>query len=701
MDVLYHTQLSGASVAGIASMVPKLDAKPSTFLDSEVLKELDMDEIDLIKQKIKLMQKEAEKQQQEGRPSADPPGGEEDDDVFPEQDQQVLQLRQELESLEQLVSDQKKKYKEIKMAREREEQNMKHREQELMNGPSTVGLNPNDQHRWQREQKRRLRELERIRTEQSEHLRQFEYDERCAKTKLKAYDAQAVEIRQQLHGTGLETYQHHHPEMLPSKLPSGHRGGLGGNISGSHRDMTHLPQQTNGLRSRAMKSVGDSSHMAVVPAEQEWTDTAKSISSRVMSMESMTTSTWIAPEQPDIAKEMATTMSDLSEPTQNDYVPSKLVGGRGSSSRSSHELPSPVPNASLYGMQSHSRTTLDEGQFSQDERLKQLREEHISSREHVLSKSSEARDFHLAQLQQERYHHETRQQQQRRQSAPQTGTPREVPDPNNDVRQQDYKGHQAWNSHHGMPPYGSRLQPVGGDYYHPKSGHHRVSLPTGGSYGVDNLHDIAEHPVQDTSRVPTTPDVVPGPISPRTVLNGHRQPSVQRSTSPLTGKYSDHSAGPRSPSYGPVYPQRDAERPHPSPSVTSPKPEFDMAARSPTDRSKPTSNAFTSPRHLPPQSRPNHDITAAKMVHSRSHDFRNLGHIKTAPERDTNYHVKPNIHRYALRPDNKTGSHSYSRGRPEMVNQQMTTASYYMEKSFKNPPPPRHPERLQRQQTEL
>ena len=302
MDVMYHTQLSGTSLQGITAMIPTLDKPPGAksgrpHLDHSDLKELEMDEIDLEKQRIQLMlyeqrkQKEQTNQEQNAQSrtgqvactfqkeygqsdavmqyASNTHANEDDSDVFPEPDSSTAQLRQELQSLEQIVSDQRKKYRELKFAREREDQNlkqaeMKFREHELTNG--MFGLNPTDQHRWQKEQKRRLRELERIRADQNERLQKIEYSEHRAKTKLKAYEAQANEIRQQLQkleGTqtgGLTTPTHtafksrgsesYHPDMLPSKLASNQSTKGGGSIS---RDEPHidveqmLPQQDTQL----------------------------------------------------------------------------------------------------------------------------------------------------------------------------------------------------------------------------------------------------------------------------------------------------------------------------------------------------------------------------------------------------------------------------------------------------------------------
>ena len=63
MDVMYDTQLSGASLSGISSVVSRLQRMKGNkpYLGSVHLKELYGDEIDMKKQKIKLMFYEKQK----------------------------------------------------------------------------------------------------------------------------------------------------------------------------------------------------------------------------------------------------------------------------------------------------------------------------------------------------------------------------------------------------------------------------------------------------------------------------------------------------------------------------------------------------------------------------------------------------------------------------------------------------------------
>ena len=210
MDVLYHTQQSGASLSGISSIVPQLlqakGGKP--YLGKVHLKELDGDEIDLEKQRIKLMfyeKKNEERtlcEEEESSPtqeagtvspqkaftSSSPPNAhqfqphtdleEERGNVFFDEDGQIPETRdllQELETLEHMAAEQRRRCKELKYARERESLNLKKaevefQEQELLE-PAAGGVMSTSiihQERWQKEQNKRLRQLERFRAEQKD-----------------------------------------------------------------------------------------------------------------------------------------------------------------------------------------------------------------------------------------------------------------------------------------------------------------------------------------------------------------------------------------------------------------------------------------------------------------------------------------------------------------------------------------------------
>ena len=345
MDVMQHTQLSGTSFQGITSLIPRLSGKQQTgsktgepHLDHKGLKEFEMDDIALEKQRIQLMfyeqqrQKEQlEKNQLAQNSKTDAQSSNDETESVEDHDQPLptAQLRQELESLEEMVSVQRKKYREIKFSREREELKLKNiemqfREQEMSSG--TFLLNPNDQKRWQTDQKRMLRELERVKNEQNETIQKIQYSERRAKTKLKAYEAQASEIRQQLQNitqnapspkapspnsvkTGYDNY-----DTVPSKLPS-EFSRKRHSTSKAHPELE--PESCDFPRER------DRSHSSA--ADWKWNDVSTreyngSIPGRAMSIESMSTAMF---EPPDLAREPINTISVscLTEPTQDEPRP--------------------------------------------------------------------------------------------------------------------------------------------------------------------------------------------------------------------------------------------------------------------------------------------------------------------------------------------------------------------------------------------
>ena len=315
MDVMLHTQLSGTSMqGGITSLIPKFKATKSlrtseSHLDRSDLKELDMDEIDLEKQRIRLMLYEQQKQEKElEKTTSVSCQGSESIDVLegPDKEEQCLsaeQLRGELESLDQIVSDQKKKYREIKMAREREEQNLKQAEKELF----MECVSPNDEQKWHMEQKRRLREIEKLKSEKNHRLQQIQYNEYRAKNKIKALETQATEIRQQLQRAEAAAALAAHNTPRSPKQARHVSGGFKGGYD-------ELPSKlTSNERQRAERG-----------NTIEWfVDSTKSVPAHAISTESMSTAATF--DQPEIARELATTISEsvLTEPTQDDPTPSK------------------------------------------------------------------------------------------------------------------------------------------------------------------------------------------------------------------------------------------------------------------------------------------------------------------------------------------------------------------------------------------
>ena len=841
MDVLYHTQQSTASGPGILALLPKPSSKPARLrhLDSSNLKELEVDEIDLEKQRIHMM-RSYEEQKQRGRvipgsspttiarrnesplayqvPEAHPQhnqaftGSRATDEIFAEMDRSLLR---ELESLEQMVSEQKKKCRELKMAKEREERNLKQadkqlREPEIMNGAL-------DQHRWQKEQMRKLRELERVKAEQSERFQQFEYDEHRAKNKLKAYEVQASEIRQQLlrgepasqvlpprtpgageefngmDSRGLDMFPHQ--DLLPTKLTSDHvRSSHGGGV---YRDGVHPEAERPKLL--------DHDHMTT-PAERDWMDSNSvkpvSASSRVMSVDSVTTSTWVAPEQPDISREIATTMSEsnLTEPTQDDLPTSSVWSGY--SPKPSRDLRNFMQSPDLYSTTSNSKISITEETLSQEERLRRLKEESRSNSNGILVGSKEERDLHVAQLQQEAMEQPRFQEYSTRLHRLPSGThvPNQgsygnstnVEPPVNHVptnsadpwkQQPPHRAPpQSWGNQHQYAQPQAYHQHYAGQPAHQYSGrtnhhysrnnrsrsHSRGPQQSNMLYAVENstgsMHGLHEHPLQDsTSRTSTTPDLIPTSFNSRALSPRSSNPPRQlqtsersfsprqlqtseRSFSPLS-KFSDHSAVPQSSSYAPqalqhaVSTQREREHSHPPP-LGSPslKQEVEIQSKSPTETSRSRSALSTSsnaPEKYPspawqmparspisPTRPPAHDTTSkiTNWSHdsaARSHDHRTASHYdrpqhpseparaQNVTERDIHQPKAPATHRYGTsRPEVKGNpglGHSYARRRPPNTTdptQQMSLKAKVKLWSYKTQAP-RHPERIQRQQTEL
>ena len=798
MDVMYHTQLSGASTQGITAMIPKLNTgtrSSKSHLDHSDLKDLEIDEIELEKQRIQLMLYEQQKQKEQTsleRNGRDQVASsfqkdadmqheylhntkEENSDVFPEPDNSVAELKQELLSLERLVSDQRKKYREIKFAREREEQNLKQvetnfREHELMNG--TFGLNPTDQNRWQKEQKRRLRELEKIRADRNEHLQKIEYNEHCAKSKLKAFEAQANEIRQLLQkaegaqsvnsatpaqARGSDSY---HPDMLPSKLTS--------NRSMS-RDRPHIDVE-HILRQQEAQRVRERHHSITTPAEREWTETSRSTPARVMSTETVSTSTWVAGnEQPDLAKEALTTISEsnLTAPTQDD--PSPVSWNPGHAYKLNHDPHKLVYNSDFYSTDSRITLTTEHGeQFSQEDRLKEDEVQSMVSIDSPPVKAAKKLDLHSGHFQQEakqRVHLDYRQQEfAHKQFELPTGTERQETGtrdtgsthshpysfPPHATDTEPWRQSPTWNDQHYQPQSHGRYQSSGYSYSNPSRPRgylsNQINNPSINT-AISSIPSSHDRPVLDKSRVPPTPDVVPssGTVSPRALRLYHQHNHTERSVSPAS-RQSDLPA-PQSPSYLPhlTMPfKRDTEKApsisHLPSSTTSLYHKKAFEHHQPFEWSKSAANPFNqsyyatprqvvpsysshnavranvgvgvggSTKHIP-QDNANQDehlydvpCESVPRPQPQNHTYQ----VPRAVERDNYLPMKPtapsmHTHRYVPSREGKLSlGHSYSRGRPDQA--QFTSfedkIKSVMDRSYKAQAP-RHPERIQRQQTEL
>ena len=828
MDVMLHTQLSGTSIqGGITSLIPKFNptknvktSQGKSHLDRADLKELEMDEIDLEKQRIQLMFYEQQKQVKENEEQEEAASCHKTEPLEvlegAEKEEQCLStehLKQELESLDQIVSDQKKKYREIKMAREREEQNLKQAERDLF----TECVNPNDQHHWQAEQKRRLREFEKLKSEQNERLQQIQYNEHRARHKLKAFEAQAAEIRQQLQAAQSVSQQ-----LNVRRSPSQTKQSTGG-FNGGHDVYPSKLTSDNSQRGD-----GQTTEQSVPSNVIEWewggldgSKPGSSIPARVMSVESMSTAITFDP--PDIARELATTVSAsvLTEPTQDDSSPSKwLPSGYGSRSVSGGLMQSD----DFFSTKSHSRNTLmtdpDDIFLNQDDRLHREHPQSMDTLDAMESflpspslRTMDERDVVCGQQGPRGYPQETQLAFRRTRRIPSNGAQNQVM----------HSHEQAWGNKQQQPGT-EREMGKGGDqaaahydvpaharaayqHHHPSSSnrqrgwHHKNRGSSSSSSARNQPSGMAvdlpslDRPVQDAPRLVNgtsggAPDVVPtsySPASPHLVMSPvpvglQQQRQVTGGVSMMatavglqqrqvTGGVSMMATAvpPQSPSY-PVYdvPPSRAERgrllganynPQPLTSsspvsiptsshqepanfaqqqqmnvsshpVSTPQP-GGVPPASPT-----ANNIYDQPRSIVPRSShsprvtgtssPLYDIPASAR-RSAGHEggvavlrqdlqAPNLAHPQavdhnvSARESEravsnamptTSKSKTSSSHRYGI---SKSGmGHSYSRGRPDHVQQiALDKAKQYMDsRSYRNQGGVRHPERIQRQQTDL
>lgn len=236
MEVGYHTQLSstGLSVSSVLDQLSRKGKKGD--LQVSELQGFEVDELQLEKQRMQLLfyrqQKERKDQQLSSvhaeQPPPLPPPAEgkrskneqeiEDDDEFmmdPEQMLAFVKLKQELESVRKLMNDQRKRCRELQFAKEREEQSLAQAENRLksQNRHFMPFMRPEDEVRWQRDQKRKLKEWERLCSEKKDELHQIEVKEIQAKTRLRAYEQHASELKKQLHAYEAKKVSQNIPEQ--------------------------------------------------------------------------------------------------------------------------------------------------------------------------------------------------------------------------------------------------------------------------------------------------------------------------------------------------------------------------------------------------------------------------------------------------------------------------------------------------------
>ena len=431
MEVEYHTQRSMAGLP-VTSYLDHLTRKGEKQrfgslgggLHASELQEYEADEIDLLKQRMKLLfyEKQKEKddlkqqqqqqqqlQQQESemsmeqleKPESTCSTGvkhlmepsksiEEDDDtsIFmdPEKFLHITKLRQDLASLRKLISEQRKRCREIHIAKDKEEMGLKQAESRFKAQSSRQFSNymrPEDEAWWQRDQKRRIKEWDRIQVEKKEHLQRIELDEREAKAKLKAYEQHASEIKKQLQACEAQT---------KNSLDVG---------SSRHYNSTRAGQD--------LAESGD------------WVDPLRPL--RVQSIDSITTgSSWISNENPDLSKDRVSLgseanitgigdASDVGHPSRtspsgshsNSSSPS-LVASRWSSSGKLDPQDGPEVAASIRNPELSQNARLpwkSSTNMEQEERLRLLREDHVPSYDNIPTKSVPDRSQHLKHFQKE------------------------------------------------------------------------------------------------------------------------------------------------------------------------------------------------------------------------------------------------------------------------------------------------------------
>ena len=707
MDVMHHTQLSGVSIQGITSLIPKhrggstagegqLDRRGLKKLEAEF--KMDMDDIDLEKQRIQFMfheqQKQKELQEMAALANASSskviPVSEDDEEIEDNHDEPLPweHVRQELESLEDMVSAQRKKYREIKFSREREELKlkeieMKFREQEMASGAFV--LNSGDQVRWQSDKRRLSKELDRLKNDQNDAIQKIQNSERRAKTKLKAYETQASELQQQLN---ISTPAAPSPNMamkngyessdtVPSKLTSDYKQGPG--VSGYH-------------------DVDVRAH-----SEMKWMDspTANRGFTNTMSIDDNIF------EPPDLAREPMNTISAscLTEPTQDE--PSRWSGYKSSTIDTALFPPgNPRDTEDTFNRRGES-SNIHRG-------FRAISMDHIEGSQSVPSREVlEGRKDRLP-IRRGASLNPNQPERKEDRSSPTKVPIYAIPERSEPV-QPTYDIPTRHQHMTFMQP--TQTQPAGRYSRHNRSRgvqYTKVLLqPTSDSHMTDSSKkeplgdDIGAPDVVPASYMSPLPAHIPSRPNERNHSPGSRSSPQQPSPQPADPYYAVPV---------PAY----IERAHP-PTNTSSLPRQSSELKSPVmqQTSRPAlEGAANGGRNSPsvydqpkgsPSIRPNSALssrTAVYDVPAAAHKQWNSpspyeSRQPDAHARVNNIKPKPNAgHRYGI-----MKPHSYSRSRPDSVQQQQTVnldnVKVYMDRAYKNPGPRHPPERVQRQQTEL
>ena len=402
MEVGYHTQSNLSSTGmSVTSVLEHLSRKGKSHgLNQSELKNLDVDELQLEKQRMYLLFYEQRKEAEikgaltlEKQPPMDATTkvnewvsnkGEKDVRLMEEGDEselidhekfmQVTKLQQKLDSLRKLISDQRKRNREIQFAKERVKQSLLEDERKFKSQNARnfkPFMKQEDESRWQRDQRRRLKDWDKVKAEQTEELHQFEVKEHEGRTRLKALEQHAGELKKQWQA------------CENSSKPRG---------NSSSRMMQDIP-------------------------ERDWTDSSRP--PRVMSTDSITTaSSLVSSENPDVARDLISLGSDPNLPGITDY---SILGARSSPSGNRSDSSSPIPSysRSYYPLEMHGsieiptflrnqelakngKLLLSRGSSAdQDKRLRMLKEErnlYIGSLNNITNKSIEDKALQFRQL---------------------------------------------------------------------------------------------------------------------------------------------------------------------------------------------------------------------------------------------------------------------------------------------------------------
>ena len=412
MQVACHTQLTPGGEIPVVSVLEHLNGRKGkgeigTLHPSE-LKQLDMDDIGLLKQRMQLLFYEQKKKKEErhmqedgaemshvevqgnrqgwkaglGESSNDFPSKDNMDEakkedlsedssdlVDPDKLLQITKLRNDLDSLYKLISDQKRRCREIHFAREREEQSLRQAELKFRTQSSQQFMHfvrPEDETRWQRDQRRRLKEWERINLEKTRHLQQIDIDEHHARSKQKALEQHYSEIKRQLH------------TLEASVSPSCVR-----------------------LQGEKVHATGLASKMHDYP-ERDWMGGR---SSRVMSTDSInTSSSWMSADNHKALMDTYGSESNIASMSSVDSSSAAMLHSP-VGLRSETSSPSVLGDSPSYWLPPRDQTGHPSPEYGrQESRLHALREEHQHHKMNssgMSSRSSEEKNAHLFKLKME------------------------------------------------------------------------------------------------------------------------------------------------------------------------------------------------------------------------------------------------------------------------------------------------------------